>query len=101
MKRAVIALGTIAFVVGAATVLSSAVVGAEEGADRAAAGVKVEEAYAPPADAVEVDGVEDDKSIARIRRDKRMKAQARMARKAHRPGAGAQGTVRCSGPYCR
>ncbi len=93
MKRIVVALSALAFVLGAGGTLSQMSAHADE--------AKVEEAYKPPKDEPEINEVQNEKKIARAMRKKNMKAKLRRMRKGNRSGAGGYGAARCSNQHCR
>jgi hypothetical protein len=93
MKRIVVALSALAFVLGAGGTLSQMSAHADE--------AKVEEAYKSPKDEPEINEIQNEKKIARAMRKKNMKAKMRRMRRGNHPRSGGYGAARCSSRNCR
>jgi hypothetical protein len=93
MKRIVVALSALTFVLGAGATLSQVPAHADE--------AKVEEAYKPPKDEPELNEVQQQKKIARIARKKDMKAKTRRLRRGNHAAAGGYSAAPCSNQNCR
>jgi len=100
MKRFVAVLGALAFVLGAGGALSQMPAHADEA--KAEDEAKVEEAYTPPKEELEINDIEEEQnSAARAINKKNMKAKMRRLRRGNHSAPGRHGASNCSSAYCR
>ena len=97
MKRTVITLSALAFLLAGACALSPTFARADEDKDPK----KTQEAYNPEPAQIDEDEIGEDKSVSKAMRTKRMKAKARQIRRGNQSGASGYGAAHCSSAYCR